>query len=121
MSKRREWFGCLTIILMTVAGVGGARWCWLEQYWTPEKIDDAIRIALPLGSGRVEVEAWLDTQHIRHVQLCRTDGTPLQVVFAEIWDVPRRFDWSGDIEISFHFDEKDRLLWYTVEWFPVSL
>jgi hypothetical protein len=109
------------IVLMMVAGVGGAWWYWLEQYWTPEKIDNAIRSTLSTGSSRARVERWLDEQHVRHDQIVETDGTPLWIMLAEIRDVPRLFDWSGDIEIYFHFDENDRLLWHTVEWFPVSL
>ena len=121
MSGRGRRMGCLAIVLILSAGLGGSWWYWLDRQWTPEKIDTAIRFALPPGSSKERVETWLDSQNIPYSQIVSLEGSLTRELLADIEDIPRAFDWSMDIQIYFHFDENDRLLWHRVDWFSVSL
>ncbi len=120
MSSHRKRFQLLDSGLLLLAGLGIVWWFWLHQQWTPEKIDSAIRITLPRGSNRFQVETWLDSQHILHWPIQTAEDGPSRNILAEVSNVPRTFDWGMDVQITFHFDENDCLLWHGVDWFSVS-
>jgi hypothetical protein len=120
MSGRRGRFQIQAPGLLLLAGLGIVWWFWLDQQWTPEKIDNTIRIILPRGSNRFQVETWLNSHHIFHWPIQKTEDGPSQDILAEVSNVPRAFDWGIDIQITFHFDENDCLLWHKVDWFSVS-
>jgi hypothetical protein len=132
--ERKFNVGCLVFLAL----LGGFILYRLEFGWTSNKVERMIKAALPPGSTRQEVEAWLGKQKIEYVYLKDVTGdrtndkTMPQIaglkheelsgmIRATIPDAHVHLILPGDMHIYFFFDLDGKLIKHLVRPFVYLL
>ena len=89
--------------------------------WTEGGLRRSLAAELPPGSSRAQVVAWLDSHQIYHSPLYDQQGNSYSPLTAAIYDANVAWLENGDLNISFYFDDTERLDHCSVEVELISL
>src|SRR5579885_1179039 len=109
-------------------------WWYGGTCWTPERIGAAINHALPRGSSRAQVEAWLNSNRIYALRQTESTSDMRQAgswiemddvgggraIRASLWEkrnciLLRLFGEVGQIQVWFFFNTDGKLVSHSVE------